>query len=123
MEANIIINNECVWHSDPVTLFGPDCTVTFIRESSDMLDVLVEANLFSSRSQARKNWPQISKRLGLNDWKEIPKGWTDFGKVGKMTELCIWNPFLAMSCDLNDRNLQDQRCGCHGLVLPLRPIF
>jgi len=51
----------------------------------DMFDILVEAGLFRSKSDARKNW----KRTG----KDVPEGFTDIKDIGKLhNRLTIWNP-------------------------------
>ena len=58
-------------------IFGP-CEIVE-RESADMLDVLVLVGAFPSRSQARKNWENVS-RHGLP--LEIPMG-SSLHTVGK----------------------------------------
>lgn len=57
--------------------------VTLIQPNSTMLDVLVHVGIFSSKSQDRKNWNNIASKLDLKSF-EIPEGWSDFDKVGKL---------------------------------------
>ena len=52
---------------------------------TDMFSILVEAGIFPSRGQARKNWNKTGK--------DVPAGLTDIEKIGKMnTRITIWNP-------------------------------
>jgi hypothetical protein len=57
-----------------------DDKVMWLPNSADMYDVLVAAHIFSSRSQARKNWK------GAVD---IPLGWSDFFAGKKKLHIAI----------------------------------
>ncbi len=85
-EFNLVIENE-QFESNEDLLFdlfdGED--VQLISVEFDMFDILVETELFCSKSEARKNW----KRTG----KDIPEGFTDIKNIGKLHHrLTIWNP-------------------------------
>lgn len=59
--------------------------IIFVNEPIDMYDILVQAGIFKSKSDAKKNW----KRTG----REIPKGFSDFQKIGKLNNrITIWLP-------------------------------
>ena len=59
--------------------------ITYIDTTYDMYDILVNAGLFTSKGDAKKNW----KRSG----QEIPLGFSDFRDIGKLNNrLTIYNP-------------------------------
>lgn len=86
---NIIIQNEFVGEWDRNNLFPDDEDVVLIRFDNprikDMFDILVLAEVFSSRGQAKKNWKKTTA--------EIPKGWSEFWVGKKKKQICIWNPW------------------------------
>jgi len=83
-------------HKDDWHLFG--CPVKghkngYIREfykvlpdSATMWDVLVEAGVFKSKSEARKNWAGLA---------EIPWGWSEHKLSKRPTLIYIWKPSEA----------------------------
>ena len=86
---NFIIANEFVSDWDRTDLFPDDEEVLIIRQDAnkDMFDILVMAECFSSKGQARKSWTKTGA--------EIPKGWSEFF-VGKLKKhLAIWNPWIG----------------------------
>ena len=87
-EFNFIIDNENMEpNADLIeSLFDLNETdVLMFRQNVDMFDLLVEAGLFRSKSEARKNWKRSEK--------EIPEGFTDLKNLGKLHHrLTIWNP-------------------------------
>ena len=67
--------NARVWSNEPVTILPANAT---------MFDVLAQAGIFSSKSDARKNWKGVV---------EIPWGWSEF-TVGKLKhQVFIMKPF------------------------------
>lgn len=74
MEHNIVIDTTYIKESDISLFFGKE-NVIHLPEGVDMYDILVEFSIFSSKSDAKKNW----NRTG----KEIPFGFSDFEKIGK----------------------------------------
>lgn len=81
--VNVIIKNGNERESDS-RLFPPDENIYTLPAETDMLEVLVLAGVWSSKSQARKNW---------GGDKFIHAGWTDItlGKKNRV-RICIWNP-------------------------------
>lgn len=90
-EFNFLVKSK-KWYSRKKSKYYPDLLsklldepIVYLSSRSDMYDVLVHAKCFSSKSQARKEW----KRTG----KEIPDGFTDLLKIGKLnTRITIWKP-------------------------------
>jgi hypothetical protein len=76
-----------------------------IGNKYDMYDILVLFKIFSSKSEARKNW----ERTG----KEIPPGYNEFKNIGKQKKaLYIWNPIDISWMEDNNDSLDDniQQC-------------
>ncbi|KKK52508.1 hypothetical protein LCGC14_3104210 [marine sediment metagenome] len=72
-----------VGDEDKVFFDGPDHPVWLAPEDTDMLDVLVAAKIFTSRTAARKIW-----RGSIH----IPDGWSDY-EVGRLhTRIWILKP-------------------------------
>ena len=86
MEYNIIIRNDNLEkNKDLIPLLFDNEDILYERNHLDMYDILVNCKLFTSKSNARKNW----NRTG----KEIPEGFTDLINIGKLNHrLTIWNP-------------------------------
>ena len=84
-EFNVVIKNENLEkNKDLIPLIFGDEDIILI-EGKDMFDILVMCNLFQSKGQARKNWTKTGK--------EIPQGFNDFEKLGKLNHrLTIFNP-------------------------------
>jgi len=88
-EFNFVIDNENFLDNEDLieSLFGLNETETvqIVPSTFDVFDMLVDAGLFRSKSEARKNW----KRTG----KDVPEGFTDIKDIGKLHKrLTIWNP-------------------------------
>ena len=83
-EMNIIIDNGLIV-GDEAALFFSGEPIDIRPLGTDMFDLLVELGIFSSKSQALKNW----KRSG----RDIPLGFSDFERIGKLNNrLTILNP-------------------------------
>ena len=66
----------------------PDDDVTYIAGGFTMWDILFHAGLFSSKSQARKNWTRTGEA--------IPKGFSHFIHLGcAHSEIAILNPIAG----------------------------
>jgi hypothetical protein len=79
---NVMVDNGHVEENDKDMLFPENEEVLIIGLDKDIFDLLVLLGAFSSKGQAKKNFPI----------KEIPKGWSEFF-VGKLKRhLCIWSP-------------------------------
>jgi hypothetical protein len=88
-EFNFVIDNENFLDNEDLieSLFdlNETETVQIVPSTFDVFDMLVDAGLFRSKSEARKNW----KRTG----KDVPEGFTDIKDIGKLhNRLTIWNP-------------------------------
>jgi len=88
-EFNFVMDNENFLDNEDLieSLFDLDETETvqIVPSTFDVFDMLVDAGLFRSKSEARKNW----KRTG----KDVPEGFTDIKNIGKLhNRLTIWNP-------------------------------
>lgn len=93
MVLNFVVKNEYLFDNDVKTLFGDFNgnieDVEYIPETLDMYDILVMSNLFKSKSDAKRNWTRTGK--------EVPCGWSEFKKIGKLnSHLCIWNPSISI---------------------------
>lgn len=77
---NVVVKNSKWKESDIEMLFG-DEEVHF-TEANDLPTLMVELDIFPSKSEARR-----AKREG-----PIPTGWTDEFKASKKRRLWIWNP-------------------------------
>lgn len=87
-EFNILVKNENVVGDEADLFFGGE-DLFFVEPTSDIFDVLVMLNIFASKSDARKNWKR-------SQGKDIPKGFTDFDRVGKKkVRITILNPTEA----------------------------
>lgn len=90
-DLNIAIQNEC-WDARTEHLLFTDNlgqgslpTRVPLSTGFDLIDALVLAGIFSSRTQARKaGWAP--------GW---PSGWTDMIVGKKRTRICVWNPVLS----------------------------
>jgi hypothetical protein len=84
-ELNIVILNNYFDIDMQRKLFGNELVDCYMVNEYDMYDILVLFKIFSSKSEARKNW----ERTG----KEIPPGYNEFKNIGKQKKaLYIWNP-------------------------------
>ena len=82
-DFNFLVKNGREEETD-ARLFFDNEEVIPISTNKNMYDILVMTNIFSSKSQARKNWA----KTGAN----IPEGFSDF-IVGKLKHrICILNP-------------------------------
>lgn len=93
IDLNFIVANGEELHTD-ASLFFSDKNgkvhepVIEITSDKDMYDILVMADIFPSKGQARKNWT----RTGA----EIPKGFTDLTNIGKLRHrITILNPIIV----------------------------
>ena len=79
LEYNFIIQNQYLVNDEKELFFcGED--VEYLSEETDMLDILVKCEIFSSKSQARKSGKS----------KDIPEGFTDL-TIGKLKKkICIF---------------------------------
>jgi len=96
-EFNIVIKNEFYEREKDLIpgLFNGE-EIVLVDSSLDMYDILKMCGLFSSKSEARKNWTRTGK--------EVPKGFSDFERIGKMKHrLTIFNPIKTIS-DHDDKN-------------------
>lgn len=83
-EHNFIVKNGNELPEDS-RLFFHDEPIEFLEPSIDMFDILIKLEVFSSKSQARKNWNRTNQ--------EIPEGFSDFERVGKLKHrITILNP-------------------------------
>lgn len=80
---NVVVVDKTRW-ADVEALFPADEEIMFISSgSADMLDLLLYAGCFPSKSQARKNW---------RGSPAIPEGWSEHWVGKKRRQICIWNP-------------------------------
>jgi hypothetical protein len=83
-EINFLVLNGKELPTDLKLFFGEE-KVELIKPPVDMYDLLVEAEVFPSKSQARKNW----KKTG----QDIPGGFSCFENIGKLKRcICVLNP-------------------------------
>lgn len=86
-EFNFVCMNE-FWDKateDALLQPRPDEHIYDLNVNEDMFDILVRAQCFKSKGEARRNW----KRTG----KEVPQGFSDFTGIGKFrTRITIWIP-------------------------------
>lgn len=85
-EFNIIVENSEFRESDLLLFFGEQSPPNLIRipADSNMWDLLAEAGLFPSRSQARKD-PKYGSML------KIPDGWSEFKFGRKKVDVFVLN--------------------------------
>ena len=86
-DIHFFIDNENAGENEDLIpiLFGKHALVLAEPATSDMWTLLWKAHLFTSKSEAKKNW----KRTG----RDIPEGFSMFERIGKMnTNLYIFNP-------------------------------
>jgi len=70
---------------DAATLFREDKEFKFLNKNVDLFDILVDAEIFKSKSDARRNWNRSSK--------DIEYGWTKIDDIGKFRHIVsIWKP-------------------------------
>ena len=82
-DFHAIVGNH-VLDQDLITLGLLNCPTMLYKDGTDIFTILVDANCFESKGQARKNWQGI---------KEIPTGYSEIGPIGKQKlMLFIWNP-------------------------------
>lgn len=85
MELNIIISddiskidlhleNKIFFHEEDIS------EIEILPSDTNILDILVKANVFKSKSQARKNWKKET---------EIPYGFSDLLLGKKKNRVCI----------------------------------
>ena len=68
IDANFIIDNQHRLEGDEASFFGPE-PVDVLPASATMLDALVKAGIFPSKSEARKNWKgPIEIPDGFSEW-------------------------------------------------------
>ncbi|MCI0564306.1 MAG: hypothetical protein MN733_38015 [Nitrososphaera sp.] len=72
LEFNVLIEHPNFSERDRRLIFEDDAAVVFPRTAT-MLDVLVAAGVFPSKSQARKNWNQVDIPEGLNRFEGVGK--------------------------------------------------
>ncbi len=71
--------------ADAMLLFPSEEEFQLLPNETTMFDILVNAGIFTSKSDARRNW----KTTG----QEIPMGWTWLRGLGKFKhEVAIWKP-------------------------------
>ncbi len=81
MEHNFVMGQVNI--KDVDTLFGGDQDITTLVNKVDMFDILVMADIFTSKSQAHKNWTRTGR--------DVPDGFTDIQNIGKFNQrLTIW---------------------------------
>jgi hypothetical protein len=84
IDKNFVVINK-YYDQDLLVLFFGGEDVSAVDQNTDMYDVLVMAGIFSSKSQARKNWTRTGK--------DIPAGFNHFEKIGRLHHsVCVWNP-------------------------------
>lgn len=91
---NFIVRNDKLRRNQDLipNLFGEEFEgqvrtdpIIFVSKEADMYDILLLTGIFTTRSNAKRDW----KRTG----KEIPKGFSYFQKIGKRNaRLVIWKP-------------------------------
>lgn len=70
---------------EAMLLFPSEEEFQLLPNESTMFDILVNAGIFTSKSDARRNW----KTTG----QDIPLGWTWLRRIGKFkNEVAIWKP-------------------------------
>jgi hypothetical protein len=83
LDINFIIDNG-LNEPDDTRLFGLTPAI-HLPDTATMFDILATAGIFSSKSEARKNWRGVV---------EIPKGFSQF-EVGKLKhQITILNPHV-----------------------------
>jgi hypothetical protein len=87
MDFNVVIDNEHLEDNKDLLpiLFGENTSLSTFEANDDMFTVLVDFGLFSSRSEAKKNWVRTGR--------DIPEGWSAFEGIGKKKHnLYIFKP-------------------------------
>ena len=88
VDRNYIVDNEFITLDTPHLFFGDKEEIILVPESYTMADILVDAGIFPSKSQAQKNW----KRSSMT----IPEGFNDFQHIGKLRHrITILRPTAA----------------------------
>jgi hypothetical protein len=111
-ELNIVVlNANFASNSDMIVKLFGDEGLEVVNPLKDMYDLLVMLGVFSSKSEARKNW--------IRTGKEIPPGYNEFKNIGKQKKaLYIWNPmkYENKSCLLFQACSLDRDCNpeCEG---------
>lgn len=87
-DHNFIVENEHFHKSDPrifATSIEDDSVEPweFIPPEWSLLDILVKVGVFASKSKARQNWIQFSKKAGIDNYT-IPQGYSEIKNVGKL---------------------------------------
>ena len=81
-DTNIVLGEEHISDRDVDFLFGGETWLSLPR-TTDIFTLLVECKVFTSKSEARKNW----KKNGIID------GWNEFLALGKMRRnIFVWKP-------------------------------
>jgi len=88
VDFNFIIINEHFRSGDDILFFENDEKIIFIEQDDqliDMFDLLVFAEIFRSKGDAKRNWKKSSR--------DIPKGFSEFKNIGKLNrKITIFNP-------------------------------
>lgn len=93
IDLNFIINNGNELSNDSQLFFSDRSgivqePVIEVSPDKDIYDILVMANIFPSKGQAKKNWTRTDAA--------ISEGFTDFKNIGKLRHrITILNPIKA----------------------------
>lgn len=97
IDTGFLTGTEWTFFGDNVSELGKMIYAVpeILPQTTDMYDLLVKLQVFSSKSQARKNW----KKTG----PEIPWGWSAFEQIGKLNHaLYILKPQAQRKLWLDD---------------------
>jgi hypothetical protein len=71
-----LVANEFV-RGDEQDLFFDGEPIEVIDSKVDLLELLVRAGVFASKSQVRSNWANLAAKIRTDSFA-IPAGWSDF---------------------------------------------
>lgn len=83
-EKNFVVNNDFVRGDESKVFFGGE-EVDLIRSDADLPQILFLADVFSSRSEAKRNIEPWKEKLGLSN-TNLPDGFLQF-RAGKKNKL------------------------------------
>jgi hypothetical protein len=74
VHADFVVDDTDLTRRDIELLFPDPDAVQHLDASATMADVLVQLGIYSSKSQARKNWKhEIDIPEGFNSWSQVGK--------------------------------------------------
>lgn len=98
IDADVIVETPFVLPDDDVRIFADNngvlpVPVARVPESATMLDILVQTGISPSKNEARRIWPAVAKKHGIDgESTRVPDGFTLL-TIGKPRHsLGIWKP-------------------------------